>query len=370
MKGQVARLNAHHRGRSRGSLMFGAAAVAAALLAGCASGTSAGGSSAAASGKSLTEVTLVTGGDSMSFAQTLYAVSAGLFADQGIKINMQGNPNSSGTAATLIQSGEVDAGSLSDSSVYAAVAQGRDIQANAMLVDEPVLGVTLSDSVVKKLAAKGVTPTSPIGQRLQALKGLTLSVNGPSTGTYAALVSVLDEAKLQVGKDITLLPVSSHPLAATATQEGQTDGYFAPAPDFLDGPSEGWGTTWLQFSELPNLKVTPWVLFATNTQFAKAHPQTVDALTRALWASAAAFKNDPAQVAKVLKKAWFASMSQNLFNQSFNLIRPTMSDSLIPTPQLLQKGLALYNQYAQPPVHPTFAQVYNTVAVESTKPSS
>lgn len=360
-------------GHWRGKLALGAVSLIAVFLAAaCASPpgqAGASGSSSGGGGGGSTVVREVVAGDSLSFANALYAQAAGLFEAQGLKMDYLPSPNNSSTTATELITGAADIAFVTNDPVYPAIAQSRGIKLYATTTTGVSHAIVLNNTVVKQLAAKGITPSSPLDKRIQALKGLNIAQEVAGTSAYTMFQTVLKDGGLSAS-DVHAFPVTTWTEAADAARQDRVDGYVAPAPDNATGPSQGWGTLWLKYDELPEFKTVPYIMLAANTSFAQAHPDVMTKVLKAMWETVSDFKTKPASVSSVLKSKFFANTNPKLFSLAFNLVDSEFTATLTPDQAGLTTQLGLYNSVAQVPVKLSFAQVYDLSFVNKTGPAA
>lgn len=318
--------------------------------------------------ESLGTVRYTQAGTSLSFANVLYAQAAGFFEDEGLEMEYMPFPPSSGDVITILVAGDADVGFAAPSAMYSAVSQGRDLQNYATAQKGPALGITVSAELAEELEAEGITPDSPVLDRIAALEGKNIASVGAGSSTYAMAVMALDEAGLSADSDVTFLPVPDHAEAANSTRQGQADAYVAALPALLTGPTEGWGVLWLEFPEVSAIGDMPWIEMTTSTEYAEANPEIMEAMLRAVWRANDDFENNPEEVARVLKEEWYQDMDQELFDAAFEMARPTFTKGLIPTEEGLAASIAVTNAGAEVPVELTFDEVYDTRFVEETAP--
>jgi ABC-type nitrate/sulfonate/bicarbonate transport system substrate-binding protein len=77
--------------------------------------------------------------------------------------------------------------------VLAGVAAGQDLPTVALCAPQNGFQLVLSRPAVDKLAATGVTATSPVADRVAALKGLILATTGPGNAIDAVVRATLHE---------------------------------------------------------------------------------------------------------------------------------------------------------------------------------
>jgi NitT/TauT family transport system substrate-binding protein len=302
------------------------------------------------------------GGDSLSFANVLYAQSAGYFKDEGLDMEYLPTAQSSTDTINLLISRQADVVVVSPTATYGALGAKRNVKSYATTTSGASTGITLRNDTIEALKAKGVTPDSPLKERIAALKGLTLAGVGASTSQYSMAVGVFEYGGLNGAEDVKQLTVPDHGSAAKSAREGQSAGYIAAIPQQLLGVAEGWGQTWINFSEVSDmhLDTIPYMEMTSTPEYAKANPEVMQAMTRALYKVEADFKNAPEKVSANLKENWFKDMDQALFDTSFKAIIPRFTQGLTPTDEGFKAALDLFNSTGDRPISLNFDDAYNT----------
>lgn len=316
----------------------------------------------------LIPVRALNAGGSLSFANALFAESEGYFEEEGLDIEIDPPPNDSSATANLVSQGNVDIATLASSAAYSPIAQNRPIRLYASTMKGPSNSIALSNEALESLEAEGVTQDSPVEDKIAGLAGLTIASEGAGTSQYSMLLTLLQMGGISADEDMTIRPVQEHSAAVTATREGQVDGYIAPSPDLLVGPSEGFAEIWIRFRDIPELAEMPWIELVANTDFVSENPEALKGYLRALWRTVGDFRDRPDHVSDVLKENWFTDMDQELFDDSFALVRDHFSETLIPSEGGLEIQLELYNASAEDPIELSFDEAYDTTFVEETQP--
>lgn len=118
---------------------------------------------------------------SVSFASTLIGgAMPEVFAKHGIKVDITDFRGNSNNCVAAVLSGAVDVCQVGASTVSDAVAEGGDFRILAVTTG-PLSEFILSSKAVAKM--NGVTASSPLDDKLRALKGLRIVTTGPGRRT-------------------------------------------------------------------------------------------------------------------------------------------------------------------------------------------
>ena len=162
----------------------------------------------------------------LSFAPLTVARDLGYFAKQGVKLEFT-QLESGTTAQQALIGGSVDFVDSASTEVVAAEAKGAPVQAV-----EGTMKMTLEVCANKKwMDGKGVTPSSPLAQRMAAFKGATLGITGPGAVSDRAMRWLLQKyGKLNPDTDTTIVTTGSSGLI-TGLEQGRLQGFIQSPPN-------------------------------------------------------------------------------------------------------------------------------------------
>jgi NitT/TauT family transport system substrate-binding protein len=321
-------------------------------------GGSADGSSSAKGGLD-PDVVFQPATESMAVLTQLSAFSGDYFAKEGLKITYN-TPIPNAAQAAQSVTGNADIAIVGSSGVIPGVAAGRDMVTVATLTKGPSTQVTLRNDVIAKL---GLNPSSPIADRIKALKGLTLALPQPGSSTDVIVRQALGAYGLNPDKDIKIRPITDPPALVTAMREKQVDGFAFSAPTSVQPVSEGYATVWFTISDLPEYSDMPWIDVVTSKKYLKENRPTVVKFVKALQAGADDLKNNEAAASKRIKDKYFAKLDQKTYDLSFKLALPTSQKGLEPTESGLKVLLDVVNATADKKFDVTFKQGYDASVV-------
>jgi NitT/TauT family transport system substrate-binding protein len=362
-------------GTNRARLVAPVAAAALCLIAAaCSSSSGSGSSSASASdvGKKTYTISYIQPPASFTTLQIVIADQLGYFTDAGITIKSEPDISNAVQIAQQVASGTADIGADGPSGSYAAIGQGLGLKDVGVLVPGTMFDLTLNNKTIQKLAAKGVTPSSPIAQRVQALKGLTLGVSAPGSSINVHMDELLKMFGVNPDKDVTLTPFSQGADAlATAAAAGHIDGYGYSLPQGLAPVASGQGQVWVNLvQDVPTIGSDYQADLVANSSFLKNNPDAVAAYLGVIWKVDSLLKTDPDKAkAAARQAAAFKNLPQTVFDQCWNQAVKIMSAGLIPTQSGFDGTLKLVNGGLKNPVNLTQDQIYDLTAAQKSKPS-
>jgi NitT/TauT family transport system substrate-binding protein len=259
-----------------------AAAALAIGVAGCGgsdSSDSGGSASASGSGKSLTKVVLAEAPSALQTLPLELAESQGFFKQNGLQVKVNTVAGGAAIIAAL-QSGDVQFASATATPVLAADAQGGSLQMLSSLSTYPEQ-IVVSTKKAKEL---GITPSMPLKQRIQKLKGLSVAVTQLGGGLQYTLDYALQYAGM-TDKDVKTVSVTPYSAMLNALHANKIDAIAPSSPygDLAVSKGDGVMVANIWHGEVPTLPNSdPFQVLAVNSKYAKSHPQVMDAMRKSL----------------------------------------------------------------------------------------
>jgi NitT/TauT family transport system substrate-binding protein len=162
----------------------------------------------------------------------------GYFTSEGLDVDIVPTRGSAQAVAAIIgRSADVALATVSD--IANAVSQGRDMKLIAAITNEPQMMLTVSTDLAKK---NGISPASPLDQRLKALKGGTFAISAPGSMTDDVMRTLLEMANLSPDRDAQILALGgagSEMLGALARKS--IDGFVLSPPAGNQAEADGKG---------------------------------------------------------------------------------------------------------------------------------
>jgi NitT/TauT family transport system substrate-binding protein len=229
-------------------------------------------------------------------------------------------------AQVALQSGQADYAVAGVESLMNLREQGgRDVIATWNLLNRLTMNVVMD----KELAAeKNITRQTPLEQRYQALKGLTIGVTAPGAVSDVYMRYYLRKAGADPDRDANLVAIgdASALLAALKTKQIQAYMLSAPTPQFAE--NEGFGTITIKSSEgdVPEFAEYVYVFYAAHREYVEKNPDQARAFVAGL-NTARDFVVDPKNREKVddVMKKYFGGMSDDVLKLSLDDTIPAFS---------------------------------------------
>ncbi len=258
---------------------------------------------------------MVTGVVSLSSAPVAVARAKGFFAEDGVDLDWQ-----------LVQGGAAAVAALSGGDAQFAEGGASDI-IGLNSRNLPVLGVIslanriFFDTIVAKqyMAAKGVTPQSPLQQRVQALKGAKMGVSSVG-GTPDRLGRwLMTQGGLQPD-DVESIRVGNVSEIRTALRQGLIDGTLSAPPTGPQLEREEIGVVLIKHSEIPEFAAYPNNMFYVTKSYMDQNREAIERMGRAT-TRGAAFIHDNTAEAKQILQADFKDVDPEVLSLSVDLTK-------------------------------------------------
>ena len=272
-------------------------ATAAALvltLAACGGGDSSSGDSARQAGGTTT--IKVASAPNVFLAALYVARDDGLFAKEGLKVDVVQVESGNDSIAALASGGA----QFADVGLEDLVEMRSEGDDSVVMVRDILDRVTLTLVMRKEIAAqKGVTGASPLQARLQALRGLKIGITSPGAPTDTYMRYYLRSVGMNPERDVQIIPIGGASSLLAALQKGQIDAYHLSPPTPYVAAEQGFGTVLIDGpkGEVPDLNDFAYTGWGASRQWAEDNPQTVAAFGRALTTATQKVKSNPEAVA-------------------------------------------------------------------------
>jgi NitT/TauT family transport system substrate-binding protein len=310
--------------RLRSRRMFATLAVLAATgaVAGCASesdSTGTASSADAAAPKNAEKVRLIQGTDSLLYAPIYIAREQGYFAKQGLDVQVTSSTGGSAAfAAVLGGSGDV-ASAAFENNVQSAQA-GHPLVAFAALMNRYSNELVMQKSTAQKL---GVSASSPMDQKIKALKGLKIGITSAGSATDDTLRFMLKRVGLDPDRDVQITPLKQDSVALAAFEHGQVQAMLYPSPAPQEAIAKGSAVSLLNLADgtVPGLDHYLFITLLASDKWINGHQDAAKKLAAAIGQAETLIKEHPDQASASLRK-YFPSLSGQAFSLAFKANLP------------------------------------------------
>jgi NitT/TauT family transport system substrate-binding protein len=302
------------------------------------------------------DVTFQPATESFAVLTQLNAFAGGYFDKE--KLNVTYNPiipNAAQAAQSVTTNADIAI--VGSTGVVSGIAARRDLVTVAVLTKGPTTQIVLRNDVVQRL---GLTADSPIRDRFQALKGLTLALPQPGSTTDTATRQAMKLNGVEPDKDLTIRPITEPSALVTAMREGQVDGFAFSPPTSVQPVADGSAQVWVTLSDVAEFKELPWIDVVTSKDFLENNREAVTRFVRALDAAEKDLEANTATASTAIKAKYFPDLADDIYQLAFDLSLPTATQGLSPSPNGLQVAIDTINANADNQVDVTAEQVYDT----------
>lgn len=293
----------------------------------------------------------------------LLARTEGLYEKAGI--DMKVNPpifNAAGIANVVMQ-GQADIGFGGATAILSLVQQNRPVKIIANIALTFEAEVALTNAALDALAKKGITPASPLKQRLAGLHGLKLGAPASGSSTDQVVRYAFKKYGLDPARDVLLQPLPDLASILGAFRQGVVDGLVGTHGS---GPAQAeadkLGRIFIAFQkEDKGLEVAPQhVLFATE-DYIKNNPEAIRRVLMAHQEAKILLRKGITQAQRDrVKEQFFRDMAPATFNSLLDSVIYITLGPMAANQEQLDVLLAINNVAAEKPIKLSYDQVFDT----------
>lgn len=236
-----------------------------------------------------------------AYLPLLVADAMGFYGDQNLDVQFTLTGGDSKSMAALVGGGaQVYAGAVSP--ILRARASGTEAVAVGAILTQYASNLAMSGEWAK---SKGITPASPVADKIKALRGATVAITAPGSGTDHLMRFLAKSAGLDPERDMTITALGTGETMTAALLQKRIDGFTVSAPAAENAVKNHGAIMLLNFAraEVKELDGFLYIGFAARESWAKDNP---DLLARFLKAEQLALDaiHDPALTAKARDAVW------------------------------------------------------------------
>lgn len=276
---------------------------------------------------------------SINFFPFYVAQHKGYFAAQKLTVNNPPLLQTGSKVVDAIEGGNCDIGNgvMTDAFTWAKV------DPSARVLGAFMNGFVVDIVVSKKFEAQmHVSASSPLADKINALKGKTIAITGPNTGTSALVTYLFRLEGLNASKDVTEVSLGSNNAAALASlKAGRVDALAFFMPIGQAAEAQGIGDILISpvRGDIPGLRGDVHGVFYTKQSIITAKPQAVAAYIRAINQAEAFIQSNPTE-AKVLLNSYLG-LGQNVTDAVY----AASSAGIATSPRISQTAYNIAGQF-------------------------
>ncbi|MBI3077383.1 MAG: ABC transporter substrate-binding protein [Deltaproteobacteria bacterium] len=237
----------------------------------------------------------------ISFATVYVARSQRYLEEEGLALDFTIIPGAPATQALM--GGSVDFLLHASDQLGKLAAKGVPVLA----VQSPLATMTMNLALRKEVAQrKGVAPSSPLDQKLAALKGLTLGVPSPGAAADTYTRWLLRRGGLDPQRDVQIVQIGGGEALVAALKKGQIDGFLLspPSPEITE--SGGYGVVVISNTrgEIEEFRTFVHEVLLVKAEYAERNPELVEKVARGLSRGNNFLLDHPEETMKIIQGVW------------------------------------------------------------------
>jgi NitT/TauT family transport system substrate-binding protein len=227
------------------------------------------------------------------------ALALDTFADVGLAVEKVQLSRGDSTALAALDTGDIDVAAVGSESALTAIAKGAgDYEIIYAVMPKMSLELTVSD---KFLAPRGVTPDSPLEERIQALRGARIGVAGLGGAQQRVSQWLAKRGGLDPDSDLQIINVGAPTALRAGMENGNIDAFLLTAPSGEQAEAAGFGQVLIELgSEIPELRGYYHLVLVTTKGFAANNQENLVKFAKALNAANDAIVNDAGTTTQAL----------------------------------------------------------------------
>jgi sulfonate transport system substrate-binding protein len=303
---------------------------------------------------------------------TVVIVAQGYFEQVGLDAEFDfGSASNASLIAQSVIAGEADVGISGAGALYNAYAEGMtDLVSMGTANPSITFGLALNQPTVETLAARGITPESPVAERVQALRGLQITASPQGSTGNSYLRIMLQQYGVDPDTDLTIVPNNDASAQIASTRNGRTNGFAQSFPRVNFPDAQGWGTVWLNWAEdLPSLIPLASHDYYTTRTWLRDNPEVARRLMQALWMAQRDLQNPTPELRDKIKALpEFRELDPAAFDAGWDLsIDAYAGATPVTTKQMFDNEARLVNVGRGAPLTFTFEDIYDLGPAEAAR---
>ncbi len=238
------------------------------------------------------------------------AIDAGLMAAEGIDTELVQFRGGGASIAGLV-SRSVEFCLCAVQNALNAAAKGSDVLLLGTVISEYASNVVLREDVAQRL---GITPGTPVAERLAALKGLNIGATGVGSSTDFLIRYLARTANLSPERDFTVLFLGGGGAVLSAFSQRRIDGFVFSSPTSDIGLLRYRGMLLLDMSrgEFQDLRGYPLIALGARRSWVEANRDLSVRFVRAVARASRMIHDEPVRAQQILRQR-FASLPPDIY---------------------------------------------------------
>ncbi|TMA04692.1 MAG: ABC transporter substrate-binding protein [Deltaproteobacteria bacterium] len=254
----------------------------------------------AAEAQSLRKVRLTMPVVAISMTPVYLAQAKGYFTEEGLEVETT-TTQGGGPDIRAVIAGEADFSFTTGDNVILAYQEGKPL----VMAMSGLHRLFINWAIHKEAAkAKGIAETTPLAEKLKAMKGLTVGVTNPGALTAHLAAFVIRKAGYAPQQDVKIIPVGAGPTWIAALENRKVDLALTAPPVPETAVQRGFAIMFIDNTKGEDPSVAEFLMenLVARPETVKKDPELVRKMVRALVkANKWALGSTPEQVADALK---------------------------------------------------------------------
>jgi NitT/TauT family transport system substrate-binding protein len=282
----------------------------------CVAAVGCGNTEGSAKEKTAPSLILRSAAPSLTIGIPLAMIVNHLDSTHGIPINMQAFGTSSTVSIDAVLNKDATFAPVGTLTAMQAIRQGADLKIIASIVNN-VQVMVIRDEVVRKL---GLTSTSPIVDRVHALKGLTIATGSVGSTHYQILRSYLMQYGLDPDKDVRLIGMAEPSALVTGIEQGRFDAIAYASPLVEMAIARGVGQIWISGprGDIPGSENIKTSVIVVRTETLQKNRLKIDSLRAALTDALRTVQNEHDVTGRKLHDQYFSGLVDSVWEKAWN----------------------------------------------------
>jgi NitT/TauT family transport system substrate-binding protein len=272
----------------------------------------------------------------MNFLPLFVAADKGMFAKEGFDVEIIPTSGDGPDVDALI-AGSVQFTVSTPNRLLTSYEQGKPLLAAMNMANRNAIDCVMNKEVAARVR---INESTPLDQKLKALKGLKVAGTRPGAFTYLVLVDYAKRAGLVPQQDLQILGVGGGPGMIAAIENGQVDVAcnVSPSTDLMVKRGKAIMFTHNSVGNDPAYDDFLFELLYVRPDYARANADTVRAFCRALLAAIADIRDTPATEQLPLLRKRFTGVEDDMLIQTYENLKSIFRRDGKVTPESLAKA--------------------------------
>ena len=258
-----------------------------------------------------------------SMTPVYIAQSKGFFKEEGLEVDITSTGGGGPDIRALI-AGDVEFSFTTGDNVILAQQEGKTLLMVASGLNKLFINWAINKETAK---AKGITESTPLAEKLKALKGLTIGFTNPGALTAHLASFVTRKAGYTPQQDVNMIAIGSGPTWIAALENRKVDIALTAPPTPETAVTRGFAIPFLNYTEYDKLGIPEFLmenLIARPETVAKDADLVRKMVRAVVKANKWALQSTPEQVAEALKP-FFGQTDPALLLAGAKAVLPALS---------------------------------------------